>query len=176
MATRTSLPGPHRFDGDADLVFDDAGFDALERDYVRRKRPDFDFDWVRFDWPSPRHRLRVPLSRARVALVTTAGAHLPGEDPFRLDGEVRFVALDRALALTHVGYDTERAARDPDVVVPVGALRRLAARGIIGSLAPTLVSTMGLVPRGHDVLERTAPLVADRLSAEEVDLALLVPA
>lgn len=174
MATRISPPGAHRLDGDPDPVFDDAGFDALERDYVRRKLPDF--DWVRFERPSPRHRLPVPLSRARVALVTTAGAHLPGEDPFRLDGEVRFVALDRALALTHVGYDTERAARDPDVVVPVGALRRLAARGIIGSLAPTLVSTMGLVPRGHDVLERTAPLVADRLSAEEVDLALLVPA
>jgi hypothetical protein len=65
---------------------------------------------------------------------------------------------------------------DPSVVVPVRPLQRLVRAGVIGSLAPTVISTMGLVPRGMDVLERSAPAAAERLSEEEVDLALLVPA
>lgn len=154
---------------------DSTGFDELEREFVRRFFPDF--DWVRFTGPSPRRPLPVPMAQARVGLVVTAGAHLPGEAAFGLDGEVRFLPADaEAVELTHVGYDTARAATDPDVVVPRQALRRLVDAGVIGSLAPTVVSTMGLVPRGHDVLERSAPAAHERMVAEDVDLALLVPA
>jgi D-proline reductase (dithiol) PrdB len=143
--------------------------------FVRRHFPDF--DWVRFDTPSPRRLLPVPLSQARVGLVVTAGAHLPGETAFGTDGEVRFLpAGTETLELSHPGYDTRRAMADPDVVVPVPSLRRLVEAGVVGSLAPTVISTMGLVPRGEDVLERSVPAAVDRLRAEEVDLALLVPA
>ncbi|MGH9010757.1 MAG: hypothetical protein ACRDYF_13050, partial [Acidimicrobiia bacterium] len=58
---------------------DSAGFDDLERMYVRRFVPDF--DWLTFTDPSPRHSLAVRLENARVGLVTTAGAHLPEQDP-----------------------------------------------------------------------------------------------
>jgi hypothetical protein len=154
---------------------DSVGFDEIERQVVRRHFPDF--DWVGFDAPSPRRMLPVPLGRARVGLVATAGAHLPGEDAFGLDGEVRFLPADaEAIELSHPGYDTRRAAADPDVVVPVRSLRRLAQAGVIGSIASTMISTMGLVPRGEDVLERSVPVAHDRLREEEVDLVLLVPA
>ena len=154
---------------------DSALFDELERKFVRKFFPEF--DWVRFDTPSPRRALDVPLERARVGLVVTAGAHLPGEAPMGIDGEVRFLPVDaEAIELTHPGYDTERAATDPDVVVPVRSLRHLVTTGVIGSLAPTVISTMGLVPRGQDVLERSVPPALERLRAEEVDLVLLVPA
>lgn len=161
--------------GDSVPGDDSTGFDDLEREFVRRFFPSF--DWVRFEAPSPRRALPVPLRRARVGLVVTAGAHLPGEAAFSLDGEVRFLSAGAgALELSHPGYDTGRAAADPDVVVPVRALRRLVQAGVVGSLAPTVISTMGLVPRGEDVLERSVPAALDRLRAEEVDLALLVPA
>lgn len=154
---------------------DSAGFDVVERRYVQRILPDF--DWLRFDTPSPRRPLPVPLRHARVGLVVTAGARLPGEPAFAMDGEVRFLAADAdRVELTHIGYDTQRAMTDPDVVMPIRSLQRLVDARLIGSLAPTVISTMGLVPRGQDVLERSVPLAAERLRDEEVDLALLVPA
>jgi hypothetical protein len=155
---------------------DSAGFDDLERTFVRRFVPEF--DWLRFDEPSARHPLPVPLHQARVGLVATAGAHLPEQDPMTPRGEVRLIPVKDAgrLRLSHIGYDTERASRDPDVVVPAWSLQRLADAGFIGSVAPTIVSSMGFVPRGVDVLERSVPEAVDALRADEVDLALLVPA
>ena len=155
---------------------DSAGFDDLERTYVRRFLPDF--DWLTFREPSPRHPLPVPLENARVGLVTTAGAHLPEQDPISPTGEVRLVPVEEAarLQLTHIGYDTARASRDPDVVVPVRALQRLVGERFIGSLAPTLVSGMGFVPRGGDIFDRSVPVAVEALRADNVDLALLVPA
>jgi D-proline reductase (dithiol) PrdB len=155
---------------------DSAGFDDLERTYVRRFVPDF--EWLSFDQSSPRHPLPVPLTRARVGLVATAGAHLPEQEPMSPTGEIRLIPVDAAgwLQLSHIGYDTARASKDPDVVVPVQALQRLVADGFIGSLAPTIVSSMGFVPRGIDVLERSVPAAVEAPRADHVDLALLVPA
>jgi hypothetical protein len=119
---------------------DSAGFDDLERTFVRRFVPEF--DWLTFSKPSPRHPLPVPLQNVRVGLVTTAGAHLPEQDPMSPTGDVRLIPVEDAgrLQLNHIGYDTARASRDPNVVVPTGSLQRLVAEGFIGSLAPTLVS------------------------------------
>lgn len=155
---------------------DSAGFDDLERTFVRRFVPDF--DWLAFDEPSERRPLAVPLNRARVGLVATAGAHLPEQDPMSPTGEIRLIPVTEAgrLRLSHIGYDTERASSDPDVVVPVWSLQRLAGSGFIGSVGPTIVSSMGFVPRGVDVLERSVPIALEALRADDVDLALLVPA
>jgi D-proline reductase (dithiol) PrdB len=155
---------------------DSAGFDDLERTFVRRFVPDF--DWLIFDQPSPRRSLPVPLPRARVGLVATAGAHLPEQEPMSPTGEIRLIPVEAAgrLQLSHIGYDTVRASKDPDVVVPVQALQRLVGEGFIGSLASTIVSSMGFVPRGADVLERSVPVALEALRADDVDLALLVPA
>jgi len=87
MSRATPIPGD-----------DSAGFDDLERTFVRRFVADF--EWLAFDEPSPRNDLPVPLSEARVGLVTTAGAHLPDQLqphpagsivplPFRLAGDLR---------------------------------------------------------------------------------------
>lgn len=155
---------------------DSAGFDLIERAYIREELV-ADFEWLDFPRPSPRNKLPVPLAQARVALVSTAGVHLPDQRPMGPGGQVRIVPVDAPdIVLSHEGYDTQRAARDPEVVFPVRTLQALADAGFIGSLAPTAVSTMGYVPRGHRVLERLVPPTIDRLRSEEVDLALLVPA
>ncbi len=57
------------------------GFAQVEYDYVR-ERVYAPFEWAAFEKPSPRHRLRLPPGQARVALVATAGAHLPGQPAF----------------------------------------------------------------------------------------------
>jgi len=155
---------------------DSLGFDLIERAYIRGELVP-DFEWLDFAEPSPRNRPLVPLPEARVALVSTAGAHLPNQRPMGAGGDLRMVPVDAPeIVLSHEGYDIERAAKDPEVVFPVRTLRALADGGFIGSLAPTAVSTMGYVPRGQRVLERLVLPTIERLRSEEVDLALLVPA
>jgi len=62
-------------------------FAEVERDFIREKiLPDFEFEW--FDQPSRVNSLRIPVDRAMVAVVTTAGAYVKGQQsPFALGKE-----------------------------------------------------------------------------------------
>jgi D-proline reductase (dithiol) PrdB len=174
---RTQGPAGGGFD-DAAVDYDGAvhSFDEVERLHLR-KRLVPDFEWLDFDQPSPRNRLGVALREARVGLVVTAGVHLPGQRPARQVGEVRLVPVAAPqVRLTHGGYDTQRAGKDPEVVFPARTLRRLAETGAVGSVARVVASTMGYIPRGLNVLERVVPPVVASLVDQQVDLALLVPA
>lgn len=176
MTEQPDLSGDTAASDEPTLEDDSAGFDLIEQAYIREQLVP-DFEWLDFAEPSPRNRLPVPLAEARVALVSTAGAHLPGQRAMGPGGHLQMIPVDAPeILLSHDGYDTERAARDPEVVFPVRTLRALADSGFIGSLAPTAISTMGYIPRGERVLERLVPGTMDRLRSEAVDLALLVPA
>ena len=155
------------------------GFAQVEYEFVRRVYPTF--EWTVFDRPSPRNLLPLPLERARVALVGTAGAYVRGQQPFSLGSEgdpsFREIPADtEEIRLAHVGYDVRRARRDPDVVFPLSLLRHLASEGVIGELAPRAFSFMGYIPDTRPLLQETGPAVARELLADAVDLALLVPA
>ena len=154
------------------------GFAELEREYVRGFYPAF--EWRVFDQPSQRHPLRKPLERARVALVGTAGAHLPGQHPFSLgdegDPSLRVLPANaERVILTHPGYNTRRASEDPDVAFPLAVLRGLAAEGLIGDVAPRCLSFMGYIPDPEPLLREAGPRVARELHTDAVDLVLLVP-
>lgn len=156
------------------------GFAQVEYDYVRRRAYPA-FDWTTFAEPSPRRPLEVPLERARVALVGTAGAHLPEQPPFELgeagDSSYRELPAEATeFRFSHGGYDTRRAGRDPDVVFPLALLRRLAAEGLVGAVAPRAFSFMGYIPETRPLLEDSALDVASKLVEDDVDLAFLVPA
>ena len=156
-----------------------SGFAQVELDHVRRVAYPT-FDWTRFDEPSPRRRLERPVSRARVALVGTAGAFVRGQRPFSLgdegDPSFREIPADaEEIRLTHVGYDVARARRDPDVVFPLALLRALVREHRIGQLAQRGYSFMGYVPETEPLLTESGPEVARRLCSDEVDLVLLVP-
>ena len=170
---------PHSAGFDDDAVdYDQAtrSFDEVERRHLR-KRLVPDFEWLDFDQPSPRNGLRVPLRQARVGLVVTGGIHLPDQRPARQVGEVRHIPVTASnVRLTHGGYDTQWAMNDPDVVFPVRTLLRLAETRSIGSVAPVAASTMGYIPQAVNVLDRVVPPVVASLVAQQVDLALLVPA
>lgn len=130
--------------------------------------------------------LRRPLREATVALVTTAGVHLKGDTPFDMtdpEGDPSFRSFpadtpSEALMITHNYYDHSAADRDLNVVLPLDRMRELTASGRIAGLAPTVYSFMGHID-GHHVetlLQQTAPEVARRLTAEEVDAVILTPA
>ena len=155
------------------------GFAQIEYEAVRAFYPSF--EWTVFDAPSARNRLPVPLDRARVALVGSAGAYVRGQTPCSLgdEGDPSYREIPSGaeeIRLAHAGYDTRRARRDPDVVFPLALLRRLAAEGVIGELAPRAFAFMGYIPDTAPLLQETGPAVARELLADAVDLVLLVPA
>jgi D-proline reductase (dithiol) PrdB len=123
--------------------------------------------------------LKKPLSGSRLALVTTGGVHLPGDERFDIDdplGDVSYREIPtdaEDLTWTHAYYRPD--ATDLDAVFPLWTLRGLVAEGIIGSLNRRHFSFMGAI---HDTgpLEReTAPEVAERLVDDGVDAVLLTP-
>ncbi len=157
-------------------------FVDVERDWVVG-RIYADFRWRPYDEFSPYNPLRVPLSRARVAIVTTAGAHLADQEPFDIDtksGDPSYRAFPSAtslsdIQLTHTGYDTRRAALDPNVVLPLDHLHAAVQDGQIGELAPNVYSCMGYVADTDPFIQVSAPEIAARLADDQVDLVLLAP-
>jgi D-proline reductase (dithiol) PrdB len=153
-------------------------------DFIRRERLHVRTFYPSFEWaceaaPSPRNPMRVPLAQARVGLVSTAGGYARGQERFSLadegDASLRVVGWDEPVRFAHGGYDTRRAYRDPEVVLPRETLAMLATNGVIGATAPRVLSLMGYIPEVGSLVTETAPRVAAELLADAVDLVLMVP-
>ena len=133
----------------------------------------------------PAATLRRPLAQARVALVTSAGLVAPGDLPFDLslkggDWSYRLIGGDtdlRTLTMHHRSdaFDSAPIAADRNVAFPLDRLRELAARGLIGSVAPRHLSFMGSITAPGRLRAHSAPEAAEHLAADGVDVALLVP-
>jgi len=127
--------------------------------------------------------LTKPLSDCRVALLTTAGAHLDDQPPFQVatvagDHTYRLIPDDvdlGRLRFTHTHYDTSSAEQDPNVVLPIDRLHELVERGRVGSSSPVHIGMMGFNPDPTGVADEMAPAVAGLLLEAEVDVAILVP-
>ena len=122
----------------------------------------------------------VPLSQARVAIVTTAGLRPDGEAVWGLgQGFVVIDGNDRHLTLAHASpnFDRTGIAIDLNVVYPVDRLAELAERGTIGSVAARHVSFMGAqVDHTLTTLRLdTGPAAAQLLKDDGVDVVLLTP-
>jgi len=125
------------------------------------------------------------LSNSRVALVTTAGVHLKGQEPFNMidpegDPTFRAIPLDTPMeefTITHDYYDHKDADRDINVVFPITRLRELADSGFIKEAAPVNYGFMGHIvgPHVKTLMTKTAPDVAERLRKDAVDAVLLTP-
>lgn len=134
----------------------------------------------------PFARLRKPLAKCRVALLTTAGVHLRNQTPYNMenpDGDPTYreiptdVALDQ-ITITHKYYDHTDADVDLNVVFPLLHFRNLVEKQVIGSLAPRHFGFMGHIDQAliNVLNQQTAPEVAAKLRADQVDFAFLTPA
>jgi len=134
----------------------------------------------------PFHRLVKPLEDCRVALVTTAAPHRPelGDQgpgaPY--NARAKFYAVysddtgrDHDLRIAHLAIDRQHTtAEDSGTWFPLPALRRAAAAGRIGKLAPRFHGAP--TNRSQRVtLETDAPEILARCRQDQVDAALLVP-
>ena len=142
------------------------------------------YPWRRID-PIPFARLRRPLEACRVALVSSAGMVLPGQEPFDEsvrggDWSWREIPSETAaetLRDTHrsESFDHSGMRADPNLAFPLDRLRELAAEGAIGGVAPRHASIMGSLTAPGRLIARTAPEIADAFAGDQVDVALLVP-
>ena len=139
--------------------------------------------------PIPWAPVSVPLSEAKVALLSTAGLSMRGDAPFDMEGERRNptrgdpswrrIAADATSAsveVNHLHIDTGYIERDLNVALPLDRLRELVSDGSVGSMAESHYSIMGYQGNDTSVLEeQSAPEIAAAMRGEGVDLALLAP-
>jgi D-proline reductase (dithiol) PrdB len=122
-----------------------------------------------------------PLSRCRLAIVTTAGLHRRADRPFG-PGEQGYRVIpadtpsaDIVQSHTSLGFDRVPIMRDLNVTFPLDRLRELVDRGELGGLAPSHYSFMGALREASRLSDETGPEVGRRLRDEGADLALITP-
>ena len=142
------------------------------------------YPWRRID-PVPWAPLQKPLKDSRLALVSSAGLVLPGQNPFDEsirggDYSVREIPSDTDVSTlidTHRSdlYDHAGLRQDPNLAFPLDRLRELVQKKRIGSLNHRQLSYMGSITAPGRLVKKTAPMDMRRLVEDGVDAALLVP-
>jgi len=138
------------------------------------------YQWVVNEEPPPWQPMRKPLSKCRLALIASGGIYVTGQVAFHFKDDTSFRAISKNVSLedlrfAHFAYDTTDAKSDPNVVFPIGTLRRLVDEGFIGELTEHAYTFMGGVYSARRVREELAPRLTERVLAEKADIALLVP-
>jgi D-proline reductase (dithiol) PrdB len=119
------------------------------------------------------------LSKARVAIVSTAGLHRSSDPKFAGgSGDYRLLPADldeSDLVQSHVSVNFDRTGfqQDVGVVFPLEHLKEMAQSGEIGSVAQWHYSFMGATDPTRMV--ETAPQVARLLKEDGVSAVILVP-
>jgi hypothetical protein len=138
-----------------------------------------------------------PLSESKLALITSTGHFVEGDDPkpFGVSNMTNEEAIRRIgdflkaeprlsviptdtppekLRVRHGGYDTHGARADHNAVLPLEPLKELARRGAIGELADEAYSFVGACAQTR-MLKQTGPRWVSMLAERAVDTVLLVP-
>jgi D-proline reductase (dithiol) PrdB len=169
-----------------------AGEDDVPIPYLQRTRTYYQalgygppYEWAHYA-EVPFHPLAKPLARCRVSVITTAAPYHPGKGDqgpgAAYNAAAKFYTVysgettsDPDLRISHVAIDRRHTTgTDPQSYFPLAELRRAAADGRIGGVAPRF---HGLpTNRSHRVtLETDCPEVVARCKADAVDAVILVP-
>jgi len=133
--------------------------------------------------------LAKPLGDCTVALLSTAAVARNDDHPFDQaherrdpwwgDPSYRVIPLgttESDARLYHLHIDPRFGQADLDVVLPMRRLSELAHKGVVGRAAPRHYSIMGYILEPDVLVNETAPAIAERMHADGVDAAALVPA
>lgn len=154
------------------------------RDYYQALGYGAPYEWAHFE-QVPFQPLKQPLARCRIALITTAAPYRPGQGdqgpgaPYNAGAKFYTVysgdtSLDHDLRISHVAIDRQHTtAADPGTYFPLPELRRLAAAGRVGALAPRFHGAP--TNRSQRVtIEVDGPEILARCQADGADAAILV--
>lgn len=155
-------------------------------DYIERTRTQYEhlgyppYSWVVSDQSPPFTPLKKPLEACTVGVVASGGVYSVGQVAFHFkdDLSVRVVAADTRktdLRATHFAYDLTDARSDANVVFPIEQLNAMVEEGRIKAVSANAYTFMGGIYSSRKVRDIVAPAIADRLVADEVDVALMVP-
>ncbi len=145
-------------------------------------------DWNLYEYPRNSAALGGPgvnLAESRLMLVSTAGAYLKdGQEPFDCDSlfgdySIRTFPFSTPwdeLTLSHTHYDHSAVNADHQTLLPFEHLADMVEEGLIGELAPSVVSFSGYHPNVWKVVKELTPAVLEVAKDEAVDAVLLVPA
>jgi hypothetical protein len=154
------------------------------RDYYQGLGYGAPYRWAHYA-EVPFRPLEKPLAECRVALITTAAPYQPGKGdqgpgaPYNAAAKFYTVysgdtAVDHDLRISHVGIDrVHTSAEDSNTWFPLPELRRCAAKGRIGEVAPRFHGAP--TNRSHrTTIERDCPELLARCRADGADIAILV--
>lgn len=130
-----------------------------------------------------------PLSRATLALVTSAGISPASQPPFDMEREKReplwgdrsFRVIPREatgadVSVNHLHINTEYIRQDINVMLPVERMAEFEAEQRIGRLAPSAYSFYGFQWENTEFIETAIAPMAARMRSEGVDAVFLTPA
>jgi len=155
------------------------------REYYRALGYGAPYEWAHYA-DVPFQPLAKPLARSRVALITTAAPFKPdaGDQgpgaPYNAKAKFYAVysgdsARDHDLRIAHVAIDRKHTtAEDSGTWFPLPELRRRAAEGRIGSVAPRFHGAPTNRSQRATIEQDCAEILA-RCKADDVDAAILVP-
>ena len=153
-------------------------------DYIPRTREMY-ADYPPYRWvvnqDVPWSPLAKPLSQCRVALVNSGGVYHRDQEAFQTRDDTSYREISRDVAMedlriSHFGYRTEDARKDPNCVFPVERMRDMETEGVIEEFADPAYSFMGGIYSARKVREELAPRLIERLQQNQVDVCYLVPA
>jgi Glycine/sarcosine/betaine reductase selenoprotein B (GRDB) len=154
------------------------------RDYYQGLGYGAPYRWAHYA-EVPFQPLAKPLAQSRVALITTAAPYQPGSGdqgpgaPYNAAAKFYRVysgdtAVDHDLRISHVAIDrAHTTAEDSNTWFPLPQLRRCAADGLIGEVAPRFHGA----PTNRSqrtTIERDCPELLARCRADRADAAILV--
>lgn len=133
---------------------------------------------------------KKPLAECNLAMVSTGGFYLEGDEPFDVDsarGDAGFRTIPsnsagEKIKVAHTHYSHARVNEDLNVLFPIDRLRELAESKVIGKLSRNFYSFGfgGNLTRefigGEDGSGGSAHKLVEKLKADDVDCVLMVPA
>ena len=137
------------------------------------------YQWSAFE-TAPWTPLSKPLSKCRIALLSSGGVHLKDQPPFNAEKndlswrEIPVDADPRDFRISHYSKNATRV-QDFNTIFPLERMKELAAEGIIGSLASLAFTFMGRIFKRTELQKEMTPGIVERLRVLDVDAALLVP-
>jgi hypothetical protein len=139
------------------------------------------YRWHHRDEPPAWTPLARPVSRSRLAVLSTAGGYALGQIAFHYKDDTSIRAIPKATPRSDLRFAhlTENylpgPRRDPNCMLPLEHLRELEAAGEIGEVAEPVLSCMGGIYSQRRVREELIPAVVAQVAASQAELALLIP-
>jgi hypothetical protein len=170
MAGVDVLPAPPRWDPDL-IAANQAQVEAAAADNGRVVTLS---PGLRSEFPVPTTQpatlapLRVPLERARIALISAAGVYAQGDTPFERDADHSFREVPGDLPSDRIvfgagSFDHGEVNRDPNCMFPLDRLRELVAAGSVGGQTARHFGIQGAGGELEQIKARLAPPLVARL-------------